>query len=179
MPEVRDMIKIMRFVKSNRNLAPLEKIYYSPDNPILAQLMSIVRKTTAPIFSLVAWNSSAVLENALTRDNPMVGVEFPDAYADITELPQHLDYVLRYPGELRGRPGNPLWFNWRTDFRFPVFQPGGARNFNITDGGYPPGYYRESFLHVQHSIFRAFATMQATQNSFNIKEVPDFMIRVS
>ncbi len=85
---------------------------------------------------------------------------------------------MRFPAELRNRPGNPLWFNWRTDFRFPIFQPGGARNFNHTDGGFPPGYYREGFLIFQHAIFKAFAFFKAQAYNFDILQLPNVMVNV-
>lgn len=78
LPEVKDMIKIMKFVKTNRNLIPLNEIYYSPDNPVVNQLMSIVKKVTR--LGLKAVNDSTVLQTAIARDNPFVGVEFSNSY---------------------------------------------------------------------------------------------------
>lgn len=56
---------------------------------------------------------------------------------NLTQLPDDLTYALRFPGELRRTGGaiNPLWFNWRTDFLFPLFQPGGARNWALEHDG--------------------------------------------
>jgi hypothetical protein len=42
---------------------------------------------------------------------------------------------------------NPLWFNWRTDFLFPLFQPGGARNWAQVHDGVPAGYYIEGMFY--------------------------------
>lgn len=100
--------------------------------------------------------NAAELAPRLSQMNSYVGVEFPDAYAvscdsgifrrrvtmnflpqNLTQLPDDLTYALRFPGELRRTGGaiNPLWFNWRTDFLFPLFQPGGARNWALEHDG--------------------------------------------
>jgi hypothetical protein len=44
---------------------------------------------------------------------------------------------------------NPLWFNWRTDFLFPLFQPGGARNWGQIHDGIPAGYYIEGMTKMK------------------------------
>ena len=68
-----------------------------------------------------------------------------DFTQNLTSLPDDLTYSLRFPGELRRTGGaiNPLWFNWRTNFLFPMFQPGGPRNYNQVHDGIPAGYYLE------------------------------------
>jgi hypothetical protein len=98
---------------------------------------------------------------------------------NLTELPDHLSYSLRYPGELRrvGQAMNPLWFNWRTDFFFPQFQPGGARNWASDHDGTPAGYYLEGFLFMQNFIFRAFMQLKNSLN-IDLTTVPTVRIQV-
>jgi ATP-binding cassette subfamily A (ABC1) protein 3 len=85
---------------------------------------------------------------------------------------------LRYPGELRRTQSiiNPLIFNWRTDFLFPLFQTGGARNYWVPHDGIPSGYFIEGFLILQHLIFQAFASIKKS-DSFKMEELPNVMLQ--
>lgn len=133
-----------------------------------------------PLLKISSVPSSEKLAPYLRQKNAYVGIEFPDHYANLTELPDDLSYSLRYPGELRrtGSALNPLFFNWRTDFLFPPFQPGGARNYENDHDGAPSGYYLEGFLFMQQFIFRAFMRMKNHLN-VNLDEVPKILVRVS
>lgn len=87
---------------------------------------------------------------------------------------------MRFPGELRRTEGamNPLWYNWRTDFLFPMFQPGGARNWASQHDGVPSGYYVEGFLFVQNFIFTAFAALKNSVG-LDLADVPNIVVNVS
>lgn len=161
-------------------------IVYSPKNQVLE---SLVQKAKDLIFNLpipasiifgsnniIAVDNATELEKYMINKNPLVGLEFSDQFSNITTLPTVLKYAIRLPGELRTQFG-PMWANWRTDFLFPFIQAGGARNQAYDDGGVPPGYYRESFLTLQNTIFRAYADMK--KDSTMNYTVPDFYIRVS
>lgn len=140
------------------------EIVYSPSNIHLENLFGIVSEYVRPFLNINSVKSSDLLAPRLSQANSYVGVEFPDWYAvsfhsipfktfftktllsqNLTALPDNLTYSLRFPGELRRTGGamNPLWFNWRTDFLFPLFQPGGARNWGQIHDGVPAGYYIE------------------------------------
>lgn len=73
---------------------------------------------------------------------------------------------------------NPLWYNWRTDFLFPLFQPGGARNWRSVTDGSPSGYYVEGFLFMQQYIFKAFMQLKNHAN-IDLDLIPSINIRVS
>jgi hypothetical protein len=73
---------------------------------------------------------------------------------------------------------NPLWFNWRTNLLFPMFQPGGARNYKEDHDGIPAGYYLEGFLFLQQFIFKAFMTIKSAVG-VDLNTVPNIQIRVS
>jgi ATP-binding cassette subfamily A (ABC1) protein 3 len=143
-------------------------------------LMSFVQPMVKPFLKISSVPSSEQLAPYLRQKNAYVGIEFPDSYANITELPDDLTYSLRYPGELRrtGNALNPLFFNWRTDFLFPLFQPGGARNHANDHDGTPSGYYLEGFLFMQQFIFRAFMQMKNSLN-LDLDLVPKILVRVS
>lgn len=98
---------------------------------------------------------------------------------NITELPDEISYALRFPGELRRTGGaiNPLWFNWRTDFLFPLFQPGGARNWALPHDGVPAGYYVEGFVFMQQFIFKAFMKLK-NYVGMDLSEIPEINLRV-
>lgn len=101
-------------------------------------------------------------------------------FQNMTELPDDLSYSVRYPGELRrtGRAINPLFFNWRTDFLFPLFQPGGSRNYMNDHDGIPAGYYIEGFLFLQQYLFKGFCELKKSAD-FNLTDVPNILLRVS
>lgn len=143
-------------------------------------LMSLIAPMVKPLLRISSVPSSAELAPYLRQKNAYVGIEFPDTYANITELPDDLSYSLRFPGELRrtGANLNPLYFNWRTDFLFPIFQPGGSRNPENDHDGLPSGYYMEGFLLLQQFIFRAFMKMK-NEMKYDLTEIPKILLRVS
>jgi hypothetical protein len=100
-------------------------------------------------------------------------------FQNLTELPDDLSYSMRYPGELRRTDNvlNTLLFNWRTDFLFPLFQPGGSRNYMNDHDGSPSGYYNEGFLLMQQFIFKSFLQMKNHMN-MSLNAIPNINIRV-
>lgn len=76
------------------------------------------------------------------------------------QLPTHLVYALRFPGELRTGGPNPLVFNWQTGNSEPIARRNGPRVRTSPDGGVPPGYPREGFAPIQNAIARHFLRMQ-------------------
>lgn len=171
------------FHSKNANISTFtnfsNEIVYSPQSQQLELLMANLEPMIKPLLRISSVPSSAQLAPYLRQKNAYVGIEFPDSYANITELPDDLSYSLRYPGELRrtGNILNPLFFNWRTDFLFPLFQPGGARNYHHQHDGSPSGYYAEGFLLLQQFIFRSFLTIKKDMNA-NLADIPKILIRV-
>lgn len=98
------------------------------------------------------------LQRHLTTNNIFVGVEFPDEWINITELPKRFEFTMRFPYELRTNDEGPFveFYNWFTKMLFPALQAPGPRNLKRNDGGLPPGYYREGFIPVQAAISRAY-----------------------
>lgn len=148
------------------------ELAYSPQNPYIDALMT----ETTFIMNLdpaIGRANSLELESYLTTNRIVAGIDFGNELSFATSLPTNLSYAVRYPSELRSGRSNPLIFNWRTDILFPVFQTGGPRNRNETDGGLPSGYSREGFLAIQNSIAAAFLKIQGSQ------EMPTVFMRVS
>lgn len=141
--------------------------------------MSHFEPMVKPLLKISSVPSSAQLAPYLRQKFAYAGIQFPDEYANLTELPDDLTYSIRYPAELRrtGKVINPLYFNWRTDFLFPIFQPGGARNYWAPHDGSPSGYYMDGFVFLQQFMFRSFMTMKKNA-SVNVADIPKIFIRV-
>lgn len=168
----------MKYIKNERSKNFSNEIVYSPQSQQLEVLMmSHLEPMVKPLFEISSVPSSAQLASYLFQNNAYVGIEFPDSYANLTKLPDDLSYSIRYPGELRLFESFMDDFNWATDYLFPLFQKGGARNFDHQNDGYPSGYYQEGFLFLQQLIFRAFMAMKKDMNA-DLMDVPKVSIRV-
>lgn len=138
-------------------------IAYSPQNTLLEGLLEEVQ-LAMNLTRIDAYPSAQELNArlAIERNRPLVGIIFDESFsASTTELPKHLNYKMRFPGELRNVPtfqtgANVLYNNWRTQFLYPPFAEGGPRNKNATNGGRPPSYYDEKFSSVQSLVSLAF-----------------------
>lgn len=148
-------------------------IAYSPQNDVLQKLVETARdmiKSEIPVRVDSAVDDE-YLKRHLITNSTLVGVQFPQSYAGITQLPETLDFTLRYPSELRTTGFFIEFANWFTNFMFPVFQVGGPRNPGSDDGGTPPGYYRETFLTMQTAITRAFIVGKSGLTNEEVPEV--------
>uniref|UniRef100_A0A182PES6 ABC transporter domain-containing protein n=1 Tax=Anopheles epiroticus TaxID=199890 RepID=A0A182PES6_9DIPT len=132
---------------------------YSPQNEVLEKFMEDALSEEVKSFRkvrLMPLENARELESRLMQSNYIGGIEFPDSYANITELPQKLRYAIRLPGELRFTGWT--FGNWRTNFMVVPFVQG-LRNANQSDGG-SPNYLREGFLTLQAAISRTFIRRQ-------------------
>uniref|UniRef100_A0A1Y9GL18 ABC transporter domain-containing protein n=1 Tax=Anopheles arabiensis TaxID=7173 RepID=A0A1Y9GL18_ANOAR len=146
-------------------------IAYSPQNAILQKLLDDALKeeiTNTRAVSLVPMPNARELESLLMQRNYIGGIEFPDSYTNITDLPQKLRYAIRLPGELRFTGWT--FGNWRTNFMVVPFVQG-LRNANQSDGG-SPNYWREGFLTLQAAISRTFIRRQRADY-----DLPDVSLR--
>lgn len=102
-----------------------------------------------------------------TRLNFLAGIIFENVGSGDNELPQHLNFRIRFPAESRANmileSTNVLVNNWQTDLLFPLFSEGGPRNRNSPEGGRPPGYYEERFITIQSAISEAFIAHKASE----------------
>lgn len=160
----------------SRSKVPVDfAIAYSPKNVLLEQLVVQARdmlETEVPI-RVAGLTDEVELMKYLVTNDILVGVQFPESYQNITQLPLAFDFTLRYPSELRTTELFIEFNNWFTNFMFPVFQPTGPRRPFSDDGGSPPGYYRETFLSIQTVLTRAFISMK---NEVPEEDVPAVFI---
>lgn len=115
---------------------------------------------------------SDLMQNA-PRPRPYAGIVFPDEAVSWGGLPDHLDFTIRFPAELRSRRNadDVLNANWMTGRLFPEFQSIGPRNRNASNGGIPPGYYQEGFAGLQHAISLKFIERKKTNPNTIIPEI--------
>jgi hypothetical protein len=125
-------------------------------------------------------SGSKELEDYSIKNNPFVAIEFPASYETLIELPDNLEYAIRFPAELRGLEAevNPWIYNWHTDLLFPPLQFGGPRNFHSTHDGSPCGYNTQGFLFVQKCLYLSFLTVK-NKMKIELEEFPDIFVRVS
>jgi ATP-binding cassette subfamily A (ABC1) protein 3 len=119
-------------------------ICYSPTNPILDDIISNIVNDIPP-FTYQSFPDALTLEGNAINSNPFVSIEFDQALASITSLPDDIAYALRFPAELRtdnealAQMGG-FTNNWATNIRFGLDFLPGPRNGDINHGGEPPGY---------------------------------------
>ncbi|XP_050094334.1 phospholipid-transporting ATPase ABCA1-like isoform X1 [Anopheles aquasalis] len=136
-------------------------VAYSPKNELLDQFLSdAISEEIVSLrrIELLSTENARDLERTLMQQNYIGGIEFPDSYANQTELPERLEYAIRLPGELRFTGWQ--FGNWRTNFMVIPFVQG-LRNANLSDGG-SPSYHGEGFLTLQAAIARTFIRRQRT-----------------
>ncbi|XP_055623835.1 phospholipid-transporting ATPase ABCA3-like [Toxorhynchites rutilus septentrionalis] len=132
----------------------LPRIAYSPENDVLDAIMrdaleNHLRSTIK--FSHEAHPDARQLESALVQRNYFVGIEFDDALANISSLPDQIGFALRFPAEMR----RVRWLfpDWKTNLLVVPFSFG-ARNRNLSEGG-SPDYYSEGFIPIQTALSSA------------------------
>lgn len=137
----------------------LHALAYSPYNPVLDQFIrnasSLIKFRERGFVEQIFSNSSARdLEKFLKERDVFAGLEFPDSFAGITELPDALSVNIRFPWQPRfyRHAGS----SWELNMKFANVSIEGPRNPNSNDGGSPVGYYREGFIAVQSALSKAF-----------------------
>uniref|UniRef100_A0A182NIG1 ABC transporter domain-containing protein n=1 Tax=Anopheles dirus TaxID=7168 RepID=A0A182NIG1_9DIPT len=134
-------------------------VAYSPQNQVLEKLLEDALQqeiSNLRRVSLIPVENAREMESVLMQSNYIGGIEFPDSYANRTDLPQRLQFAVRLPSELRFTGWT--FGNWRTNFMVVPFVQG-LRNANQSDGG-SPNYLREGFLTLQAAVSRAFIRRQ-------------------
>lgn len=130
---------------------------YSPVNPVLKKLVEEAWQSLGKNKICESENATQ-LELDTVSKNAFAGVQFDDAWANLTEndpLPNDFHFALRFPAELRTAT-IAIANTWLTMRLFPTIDLTGPRNEGDDDGGIPPGYLREGFLPLQHSLSMAY-----------------------
>ncbi|XP_059047165.1 phospholipid-transporting ATPase ABCA1-like [Achroia grisella] len=108
------------------------------------------------LIKIEAYNSSAdlrgIYSNEVYTRRVLAAVEFNDTLHGATEIPNNINYSLRFPERPRL---NSFYLSggrsWRTDLIFPLFEVPGPRSSSSV-GGSDPGYVHEMFVQLQHFI---------------------------
>lgn len=130
---------------------------YSPQGALVDRLVASAALQIREPLDIQPFQNALQMENFLRNNNTLVGIEFPDSYRTITDLPDKVSYSLRFPAEMRTFQDefSAFWANWYTELMFPPFQIAGAKEPDRDDGGYPANYFNESFIAVQSAVDRA------------------------
>ncbi|XP_058065569.1 phospholipid-transporting ATPase ABCA3-like [Anopheles bellator] len=152
-------------LRLNPEISPqiIYTIGYSPQNPVLESIVQHSVSFLDENLQVLAFTNAQAMQTYLQVNNVLAGVEFPDAYASLTQLPDQTILSLRYPSEMRTfrETGSEFWNNWQTERIFPSFQVPGARQYERDDAGYPANYYNETFLQLQSAISRSIVLERA------------------
>lgn len=144
---------------------------YTPPNPAIDNLMQAVGQRMNIIPPTVSFATENEMNMALIADtsrlNFLAGIIFENVAATDAQLPENLNFRIRFPAESRAvmfaQSTNALVDNWQTDLLFPLFSEGGPRNRESSEGGRPPGYYEERFITIQSAISESFIAHKATE----------------
>jgi ATP-binding cassette subfamily A (ABC1) protein 3 len=165
------------------NTTQTREITYSPNNPILRDIMfDVTSRINDFQFAPVSFPNPDALEGDAIARRPYASIEFDQSYQNFTSIedfPDEIKYAVRFPAELRTNiTGSDVAAafsqNWATNIRFGLDFIPGARNRNSRDGGNPPGYIRQGFSLLQNLIDRAI--IRKMSDNPNV-EFPDLFIR--
>ena len=134
----------------------------SPKNPFLDKIVSSAARSLGRDLRFESYNDSSILNNVLVSNNYLAGIEFDDDLRNVTEVPDNLNFSIRFPSEMRtiSEPGSEFWATWWTILLFPNYQYAGARWINRSDGGYPVNYFAEGFVAVQSAVSQSIIKMR-------------------
>jgi len=141
-------------------------VCYSPVNPVLRKLVDEAWQSLG-MTDVWASQNATQLEVDTVSQSAFAGIQFDDAWANLTEsddLPDDFHFALRFPSELRTAT-MAVANTWLTMRLFPTIDLTGPRNEPDQDGGIPPGYLREGFLPLQHSLSMAYIRQKSGEQS--------------
>ncbi|XP_065074348.1 phospholipid-transporting ATPase ABCA3-like [Ochlerotatus camptorhynchus] len=141
---------------------------YSPQGALVDRLVASAALQIREPLDIQAFQNALQMENFLRNNNTLVGIEFPDSYRTLNDLPDKVSYSLRFPAEMRTFQDefSAFWANWYTELMFQQFQIAGAKDPDRDDGGYPANYFNESFIAVQSAVDRAIILERAPTVEF-------------
>lgn len=130
-------------------------IAYSPTNTILEKLINksmdflVFEETPTDV---VSYGSAADLNDFLVENQPFVGIEFPDLYSTLEQLPENVEFTIRFPKHHRLTSISNRATLWRLNERFFEFKAFSSTNKFKGDKG---AYWQEGFIAVQCALSRA------------------------
>uniref|UniRef100_A0A8C3V064 ATP binding cassette subfamily A member 3 n=1 Tax=Catharus ustulatus TaxID=91951 RepID=A0A8C3V064_CATUS len=150
---------------SSRHASNPWELAYVPSNSSAVQTQGFPSERDFEEYVRLDNRSGSVLAAVVFRHR------FPHSLAP---LPLQVEYELRFKYSPRNAPRseqtglNPnLDRDWHTGYLFPLFQLPGPREAKFADGG-TPGYLREGFLAVQHTVDRAIMRYHASASSASL-----------
>ncbi|XP_037723613.1 ATP-binding cassette sub-family A member 3 isoform X1 [Drosophila subpulchrella] len=141
-------------------------VCYSPVNPVLKKLVDEAWQSLGMKDVCESQNATQLQVDTVSQ-SAFAGIQFDDAWANLTEsddLPDDFHFALRFPSELRTAT-MAVANTWLTMRLFPTIDLTGPRNEPDQDGGIPPGYLREGFLPLQHSLSMAYIRQKSGEQS--------------
>lgn len=154
-----DMKPALEHLENNVNVSMV--LAYSPKNYILEELVMNACKLLKGVEGVISNKTSGDLNKFLTENDIFCGIEFPDSYKNLTELPEHLNFSLRFPAKLRES-------DWKLNKKFAPFTLEGPRNPEEETGGLPPGYLVQGFTQVQSALSEAFIQTKYSIETSNV-----------
>ncbi|XP_066292809.1 phospholipid-transporting ATPase ABCA3-like isoform X1 [Branchiostoma lanceolatum] len=153
------------------------EVAYSPNNTAVKTVMDIVaarlqvqvRGFKNETF-LETYVHNAMEKEAELQTKVLGGVAFINNFPDETTIPDDIIYKIRLRYSPRAGNEGPMvnMFNqdkdWKTQYMFKFLQTVGPRNKDDVEGG-SPGYYREGFLAIQHTVDISLAEARGANTS--------------
>ncbi|XP_033097470.1 ATP-binding cassette sub-family A member 3-like [Anneissia japonica] len=183
----------IRHLPSNLKPTPYEhqwEIAYSPNNPVLKELMRDVMKSLEGSFVSIDnatgfENEEELLQYAANKSMEvnatfLGGIVFVDNFDNKNVLPKNITYSIRLKASQVNVPisdetsGNSNISRWKTNMLYPLVQVPGPREPDDKHGG-EPGYWREGFLSLQNAIDKSILKVSSvvTNNiSVNMQRFP-------
>ncbi|XP_069503020.1 phospholipid-transporting ATPase ABCA3 [Ambystoma mexicanum] len=143
-----------------------ELAYVPSNSSTVTEIVTRVEKSLLVQLKARGFPTEKDFDNYIKSDNHsdkvLAALVFDHNFSHKDEpLPLQVKYHLRFKYSPRNAPMseqtglNPnIDREWHTRYLFPIFQLPGPREPNFPDGG-TPGYIREGFLAVQHTVDRA------------------------
>ncbi|XP_078519131.1 phospholipid-transporting ATPase ABCA3 [Lissotriton helveticus] len=153
-----------------------ELAYVPSNNSAVAEIAAKVEKGLLVRIRARGFPTEKDFDNYIKTDNTsgnvLAAVVFDHKFTHTNEaLPLQVKYHLRFKYSPRNAPKseqtglNPnMDKDWHTRYLFPIFQLPGPREPQYSDGG-TPGYIREGFLAVQHTVNRAIIHQQTNASA--------------
>ncbi|XP_060661353.1 phospholipid-transporting ATPase ABCA3 isoform X1 [Drosophila nasuta] len=146
---------------------PLFAIYYAPKTDALDTLVGAAAQMLDIQYN--GYENVNALADAVKASNAFVGVEFEGDWSDPDNMPDQLQFSLRFPFELRTvSVFQNLWYTGRL---FDTYTKGGPREPEINTGG-NPSYINEEFLPVQHALSKTFIQLKS-----KVDDLPDIQMQ--
>ncbi|EDW76555.1 uncharacterized protein Dwil_GK15524 [Drosophila willistoni] len=158
-------------VQNYTNIMVVEKVLFTPNQVAFEKIIALTAKKLHLKDGYQACESEDEIERLIKYDGIFAGVVFRSdgkPIPTITDLPNILDYVLRFSPFLMTSENECNKDIWATNDLYPPIEEllsGGPRpsERNTDYDGKPPGYVQEGFLPLQHAIAMSYLELKNAQ----------------